>query len=222
MESSFKGSIKRTDMKFYGQGRPGQELDRYLYENLFKRHRGGFFVECGAFDGHLESTCRFFEESLDWTGVNIEPVPHAFNKLLVNRPNCLNLRYAISSSNHKSKFKNAIHPKMGRRFGNGSLKHVTSHMKDLQNQGCTFEEFEVTCKKFSNLATDHGIIDIDLFVLDVEGHELEALRGIVPEILPKVFCIEHTHVGLENIKTILGKNYGLHSIHKHNAIFVQR
>jgi len=58
-------------------------------------------------------------------------------------------------------------------------------------------------------------------VLDVEGHEMQALAGIVPKILPRVFCIEHTFVGLNNLKEKLKKHYRLQSVQKHNAIFVR-
>jgi len=152
-ESLFKESIRRIDMKFYGQGK----IDVYLYENLFKDKQGGFFVECGAFDGRLESTCLVFEESMGWTGVNIEPVPHAFRQLIKNRPNCINLKYALSDTDHPDVFSNAIHPKRGRNFGNGSLKHCKEHMKDLVKQGCTFEKFNVQCKRFDNIVDEYGI-----------------------------------------------------------------
>ncbi len=204
-------------MKFYGQGK----IDVYLHDKLFKNKQGGFFVECGAFDGRIESTCLVFEESMGWTGVNIEPVPHAFNQLTKNRPSCINLKYALSDTDRSEVFLNAIHPKVGRRFGNGSLKHCKEHMKDLVKQGCTFEKFNVQCKRFDNIVEEYGIPDIDLFVLDVEGHEMQALKGIIPKVLPRVFCIEHTFAGLNNLKEKLKKYYKLRNVHQHNAIFVR-
>ena len=205
-------------MQFYGQGK----LDQYLYETFFKSAPKGVFVECGAFDGHLESTCRFFEESLGWTGINVEPVPWAFERLVINRPKCVNLNCALSGVNSTAKFKHAVHPQRGQNFGNGSLKHTKEHMDDLIGQGCSFDEFDVSCRRFDDLVQENSLPDITLFVLDVEAHELEALDGIVPKVLPKVFCIEHTFVGLDNLKNKLKNNYNFHSLYQHNVMFVRK
>lgn len=206
---------------FYGQF----ELDRILYENFFKEKRDGFFVECGAFDGLTECTCKFFEDSLGWTGLNIEPTPYAFGRLSQNRPNCINENCALSSFTGKSKFTNAIHPDLGVHFGNGSLSHSEMHKNELINTGCKFETFEVDCVRFIDLLNKHSIKNIDLFVLDVEGHELDALQGIlcIPErSLPKVFCIEHSISGADAITNMLSPYYNYHSKHAHNAFYVRK
>ena len=140
--------IKAT--MFYGQF----ELDRVLYETFFKNKRDGFFVECGAFDGLTECTCKFFEESMGWKGLNIEPTPYAYGKLVQNRPNSINENCAISSKTGKATFTNAIHPWLGTHFGNGSLSHSQMHKDELIATGCKFETLEVDCVIFSNLL-DH-------------------------------------------------------------------
>lgn len=204
---------------YYGQF----GIDQFLHETFFKDVRNGFFVECGAVDGELESTCLFFEASLGWTGINVEPVPSMFKLLEKNRPNCINLNYALSDKNNEATFTHAIHPDMGTRFGNGSLQHTEFHKQDLINQGCSFESFTVQCRKFFDIFDNKR--EIDLFILDVEGHEMSALKGIM-ELqkihLPKVFCIEHSMVGLDNLKKTLDECYKLHSVQQHNAIFVKR
>ena len=60
--------------------------------------------------------------------------------------------------------------------------------------GCEMDIFEVKTARFLDLYNKHSLPDIDLFVLDIEGHEEEALPSIlsIPKhALPKVFCIEH-------------------------------
>ena len=206
---------------YYGQF----ELDRVIHETFFKNKRNGFFVECGAFDGLSECTCKFFEDSMGWTGLNIEPVPYAYQKLIINRPNCINENCAISSSNGNGKFINAIHPEMGQHFGNGSLSHTQDHKNDLINQGCRFDVLDVSCTTFYDLYIKHNLPNIDLFVLDVEGHEVEALIGIlnIPvAALPQVFCIEHCFSGNDRISEILSTQYNFHSKHAHNAFFVKK
>jgi FkbM family methyltransferase len=205
---------------FYGQS----YLDKVIYETFFTNKRNGFFVECGAFDGLTECTCKFFEETMGWTGLNIEPVPYAFNKLIQNRPNCINEQYALSSINQKATFTNAIHPKIGEHFGNGSISHIPVHLEQLNNIGCTFNTFEVECIRFDDLCKKHNISNIDLFVLDVEGYELEVLKGIltIPKsTLPKIFCIEYGWSGQDLITKLIEEYYTYHSTYVNNSFFVR-
>lgn len=198
-------------------------LDKYLHETFFINKTNGYFVECGALDGLLEVTCKFFEDDLQWTGINIEAVPPLFDMLIKNRPNCINMNYGLSNKDGIATFTHAIHPNIGMRFGNGSLTHHISHKKDLENQGCTFKEYEIECKKFSSIFNYKH--EIDLFVLDVEGHELQAIEGIIEiedKFLPKVFCIEHSFSGIDNITNLLNEKYLLHSIQKQNAFYVRK
>jgi hypothetical protein len=61
-------------------------------------------------------------------------------------------------------------------------------------------------------------------VLDVEGHEEQALLGIleVPKpALPKIFCIEDTIADNNNILNLLRKDYIHHSKYYNNSIFIK-
>lgn len=207
-------------MKFYGQ----HNLDEFLYKNYFIDKTNGIFVECGAFDGLIENTCKFFEETLNWQGMNIEPVPYAFNKLKTNRPKSVNINCALSNVSTIKKFTNIIHPTLGHNFGNGSLSHAKWHKDQLLKAGCKEEIFDIECKKFSEL---FPLLNrpIDLFVLDVEGHELEALSGILEldkQYLPKVFCIEYPICTLEKLNQYLNKLYIQSKLYQHNAIFIKK
>lgn len=203
-------------MKYYGQF----GIDKFLHETFFNKVSNGFFVECGAVDGVLESTCKFFEETLNWTGINIEASPPLYSMLVKNRPYCINLNIGLSNCDEKLKFTHAIHPVLGNRFGNGSFSHCEEHKNDLINKGCSFKDYNIDCKKFSSIYNQDK--EIDLFVLDVEGHEVNALKGIIDvkkKYLPKIFCIEHSFSGIDNITDILRSNYELYSIERQNAIY---
>ena len=77
-------------MKFYGQFET--PVDKFIFERYFPdTNIQGTFVECGAFDGQTECSCRFFEETMGWTGYNLEPVPWIYEQLTQNRPNSKNL-----------------------------------------------------------------------------------------------------------------------------------
>ena len=189
-------------MKFYGQFDP--PVDRFIYERYFVGRRSpGVAIECGAFDGFTESSCRFFEESLGWACVNVEPYPPAFDKLVANRPLSTNINAALSSSTSCVEFTAVIHPSFGADCNNGSIEHTARHKQDLDDIGCTYRRYEVAATTYRDLVIGQRLEAVDLFVLDVEGHEQDVLKGMhetPPALLPKIFCIEHGHLGVEALK----------------------
>lgn len=206
---------------YYGQF----ELDKYLNDTIFKNKRDGFFVEAGAYDGVEESTCKFFEDSLNWTGINFEPVPEIYNLLTKNRPNCFNYSFALSDRVDEKIFTHIVHPERGIYFGNGSLNHNINHLNELKKEGCTLKEYKVYCYPFYYIF-HYFYQEIDLFVLDVEGYELVALDGILrlnKKKYPKVFCIEHTLCGFDNLKEKMENNgYLLKDTYKQNSIYMRK
>lgn len=209
-------------IQYYGQFK----IDKVLNDNFIHNKKGGFFVECGAYDGVVDSSCKFFEESLEWKGMNIEAVPYLFNRLEQNRPDSINVEGALFNENTKKMFTHVIHPKLGWNFGNGFLNPVKFHVNDLKKAGCKFESFEVSCFRFDSIVSKYDIPKIDIFVLDVEGAEIEALSGILTlpkEKLPKIFCIEYTFCGgLDKLKekiTPFGYTFSC-SFHE-NGIFIK-
>ena len=206
-------------MKFYGQWNP--PVDKLLYDNYFKDKSGGFFIECGANDGIAESCCKFFEESMEWKGINIEPVPHSFNKLVKNRPNSVNLQLALSNNEGVFTFTQAIHPTYGQDCNNGSLCHTDEHKKILVNMGCKFVDIDVQTITYKQLIATQNISKVDLFVLDVEGHESQVLEGMIGcDVMPTVICVEYNRNTdkIDNMITTLG--YKLDKISFVNAFLL--
>jgi FkbM family methyltransferase len=212
-------------MKFYGQFSP--PVDQVLYERYFKNLNGpGFFVECGAFDGQLQSCCKFFEESMGWRGVNIEASPPIYKQLVRNRPLALNLHCALGSKPGEVSFTHVLHPAYGENFGNGSIKHLDAHREHLEAEGCTFQEYSnIPMVTYRHLMAMLGIsMPIALMVLDIEGGELDAIAGMAGSpALPQVLCVEVGHLGREALVDALsplGYRYDFESFV--NAFFVRQ
>jgi FkbM family methyltransferase len=192
--------------RFYGQFDP--PVDKVLYERYFQNKINGFYIECGAFDGITESSCYFFEKYLDWKGINIEASNSLYNQLCFYRPNSINLNCALSDYDGKINFTKTY--MSGGEFGNGSCKHSQQHIDHLKQFGVTYETQKIDCMTYSSLISKYNILEVDLFVLDVEGFEDTVLSGMIScPILPKVFCIEHTNCGnWETVQNILSSlNY---------------
>lgn len=204
-------------MRFYGQWDP--PVDKIIYER-YLNYEHGVFIECGAFDGVIESSCKFFEESLNWTGFNIEPVSMIYKKLCENRPNCVNINVALSNSNGTKEFIYADHPNM-KLFGNGSLSHTKKHHNLLKLDGCKFEKYLVKTITYADLVSQFNINNVDLFVLDVEGHEIEVIEGMKRSVMPKIMCVEHGIKGEEIKKSLSKLGYTLDHVQFNNSYFVR-
>lgn len=193
-------------MEYYGQ----LLLDKVLNERYFLNKKNGIFIECGAFDGRLESNTYFFYKNLDWRGFNFEPVPVIFSHLQNNRPQDVNINFALSDSDGIKTFTQAIAddvPFYNGHFGNGSLQHTDNHMSELNNRSCRFEQYSIQTITIPTFYESYKIDkQIDLFVLDVEGHEdkvLSTLHQINKHLLPKIITTEYGHCGQDVINNLL-------------------
>jgi FkbM family methyltransferase len=189
--------------KFYGQFDP--PLDRILFERYFRANREpGIFIECGAFDGLTECTCRFFEESLGWNGVNVEPSPPIFSELVKNRPNSANVNAALASQTGSAIFHGIIHPDFGELCTNGSIEHHPTHRANIERAGWAIKTYRIETLSWSDLVARQALPRLDLLVLDVEGTELNVIAGMAGcPILPDVFCVEHGHLGVEALRNAI-------------------
>ena len=208
--------------KFYGQFNP--PVDQYIFERFFPNLLGGVSLECGAYDGIQESSCNFFEESCGWNSVNIEASPPIYAQLVKNRPKSININAALSNRSGVDHFKHAIHPHHGENFGNGSLTHLPAHYSELVSAGCHFREYQVRLMTYGELLAETGLSRLDLFVLDVEGHELEVIEGMrKASVLPRLLCIEHGHFGVETIcEALAGLPFVYDSSLHVNSFFVNK
>jgi len=186
--------------KFYGQFEvPVDEfiLNRYFPDFNIK----GVFVECGAFDGRTDSSCKFFEEYMGWTGYNFEPVPWIYEKLCKNRPNSNNYNLAMSNAVTSSTFTVVNHPDLEWDTGIGSIQHTEEAKKIWEDANCTFKDITVSLTTWSEFIKTNQVNYVDLFVLDVEGHELSVIEGMRGcPVLPDIMCVECDKVSISDIK----------------------
>ena len=89
-------------------------------------------IECGAFDGLTENCTKFFEENFNWNTINIEPLPHIFKKLKLNRPSSININIALSNYKGKQDIRVYDIPTHGINNTNASLCHLPKHQLWLE------------------------------------------------------------------------------------------
>jgi len=198
-------------MRYYGQRFAMGQVDEFLYNRYFRNKHDGFFIECGAADGFNLSSCKFFEETMNWKGINMEASPDKYEKLIQNRPNSfLNLNKGLLHEAGKFVFRDdtVTDPTRFAGWGNGSFQHTEKHFMELYKMGIQLKESEIETITFKQLIEENDVKEVDLFILDVEGMELEVIEGMKgSSVLPKLIFVEHEHVGLKETETAL-KEFG--------------
>jgi len=149
---------------FYSQ----QGEDVYIYNNFINNDTpDGIFVELGGYDGITYSNSKFFEDTLGFTGVLIEPT-HQYHTMCRNRPNCHNYNYAVHSSSELVKF-----------IGTGAVAGSVDTMSDSFRSewypnGAT--EYQVNGKPIKDILKLSNLSYVDMLSIDVEGGELIVLE----------------------------------------------
>lgn len=162
--------------KYYSQC--GQ--DAFVHRKYFANKTGGTFVDIGANDGITINNTYFFEQTLGWTGLCIEPIPETFALLEKNR-SCACVRGCISSKTQKnSLFLRLLGPLEGL---SGLLKeydpkHLLRIERELREFGGSAEVIHVDEYNFNDLLEAYGIKEIDFLSIDTEGGELKILQSI--------------------------------------------
>jgi FkbM family methyltransferase len=188
----FKKKLLIEPQKYFSINDLDKKIEKYLdYEN-------GFFVELGANDGVNQSNTLYFEKYKNWKGVLIEPTPHNYIECKKNRSeHTKSFCAACTSFDYNDKFVEIM-------FSN--LMTIPINLEsDIYDKSAHALEG----KQFLNEKEDNFIFGalartlndiliealapkkIDLLSLDVEGAEIEVLKGIDHnDFRFKFICVE--------------------------------
>jgi FkbM family methyltransferase len=156
--------------------------DRFLLEHFFRGRRGGVFVDIGAYDGEMFSNTLFFERSMGWRGLCVEPLPSAFAKLSATRLSiCENIR--VGGFEGEADFIEADdcggpNEKM---FSGLAAQFDARHVQRIEAMTRTRTTRPVRVTRLSTLLAKHSLFDIDYCSIDTEGAELSILADFDPE-----------------------------------------
>jgi FkbM family methyltransferase len=175
--------------------------DKWVHSVLGDK-QNGFFIELGACDGLYLSNTLFFERTLGWNGICIEPNDNYMNELHKNRKCIIRNELIYSEAGVEVNF---------------SLCKAASGIIDEHIGPFTDSNLERSVKKVTTtlanvLESSNAPEIIDYLSLDVEGQEYNILRTF-PFDKYKIRCItvEHNapHIGNEQqmlIRELLEKN----------------
>jgi FkbM family methyltransferase len=178
-------------VKFHSQA--GQ--DRFLLEHFFRGRRGGVFVDIGAYDGETFSNSLFFERSMGWTGLCVEPLAAAFAKLAATRKAiCENV--ALADFEGEADFVEADDEggPFQKMFSGLSATLDPRDVSRIALMTKSRVTTRVPVTRLSTLLDKHGIREIDYCSIDVEGGELAILSEFDFERFPiKVLTVENNY-----------------------------
>ncbi len=154
------------ERKLYSQ----DNQDYIVYENFFKGKKNGFFCDIGGNHPLKINNTLYFEE-LGWSGIAFEPLPHMV-KLWAEHRKAKLFPFALSDSEGEVTF-TVVKDTTG-------WEDMLSFVKETRNvdYGYETEEIQVKTKVFKDILEEENIKHIDYLSLDVEGHELNVLKGI--------------------------------------------
>jgi FkbM family methyltransferase len=210
-------------MTYYSQC----EEDIYLNENIFKNKQNGVYIELGALDGVLFSNTKFFEDSLNWKGILIEPHPDKFKLLQLNRPNNFLFNDLISCHKEPLEFRYFLdcHAAVSGVENTLSQHHFDIYFEsnDEFNKSLQQNKIVIEPKSLTDIVRSTNLTHIDLLSLDVEGHEYEVLKSWDFSIPIDIILIETLGVQPEKDdlcrKILIENNYKFITTYKHNEIF---
>ncbi|NNM00329.1 MAG: FkbM family methyltransferase [Gammaproteobacteria bacterium] len=139
----------------------------------------GTFVELGAFDGVTQSNTRHLE-SRGWRGILIEPVPAAWRECRDNRPLATVINCAcVAADDTRTSVAMAATGLMSLVRGTRTAAEEEEWISRGESlQALTREEIEVPARTLQSVLDAQGMTRVDLLSLDVEGGELDVLKGL--------------------------------------------
>ena len=138
--------------------------DKFLIQKVFKRKKGGFYVDVGAHDGVYISNTRAFEIGLGWSGICVEPSSASSN--MVNLRNCKVVVACVGDESHDNKI-----VKLRQRNPLEVSQTLFDAEKYEHKQGEYQDKFKI-CKTLNRILLENSAPkDIDYISIDVEGTE---------------------------------------------------
>lgn len=186
----------------------------------------GYFVDCGAYHPrHMSLTARL--RNFGWRGINIDIDRDVVDAFDVSLPGYTNVCAAVSDKKKEVKLYRYADPVL-----NTISAEQKEHLRKIEDAGELFtrqisSEFVVTTT-LTDLLSKQGVENgmIDFLNLDIEGEELNALKGFPWEAQrPAVISIEIHKLDLPNclahpvVGYMYSKGYIIQSYIFHTAIF---
>ena len=167
---------------------------------LFSGRVSGVCVEVGAFDGVVNSNTLYFEER-GWECLLVEANPQLCEIIRKRR----RARLAECAISERAGVSHLVVG--GGAEDLGTIESGAGQLARIASGSQAVQTIEVETQTLDEVLEEAGIRNIDFISIDVEGHELAALRGFdLGRWRPTVVILENNeHVESRRIATEMGK-----------------
>jgi len=177
-----KNLVVNLKKRFHKNSKPSlNDLDNKL--SKYFNFKKGFFIEVGANDGYSQSNTYYLEKKKKWVGLLVEGIPELFDKCKKERKKSIVKNCALVSNDFKDSTV-TMHYAHLMSVVDGSLKVIEDQNNQLK-RGVNIQKLEGSYSVDVLARTLESILDnvkglpiINFFSLDVEGYELNVLKGL--------------------------------------------
>jgi FkbM family methyltransferase len=195
----------------------------------YLNYNNGFFIEVGGADGITQSNTFNLEVFKNWSGILVEPNPKSAKICSDNRVKSSVFNYALVSDDFEESEIKMVRrvvyngdPGLMTSTADSPIRQVSDWINPITDSD-TSEEFIVQTTTLNSILETQDVKTIDFFSLDVEGYELEVLRGLdLKKYCPKVILVEW-HLDIEDVKKLLDETHEFkEQLSKHDYVFIAR
>jgi len=157
-----------------------------VLNRAFEGQAGGFYIDVGAWDPVVDSVTKHFYDS-GWRGINIEPVPHYYERLVAERSGDINLRVAVGAGEEKkAQFVE---------FEGSGLSGISDTLNraaiDALGLGFPEKSIDVEVMPLAEITSRYAQCEVDFLKIDVEGAERSVILSAEWRAFrPRVILVE--------------------------------
>ena len=161
---------------YYSQCKQDEMMERMV----FKGYKSGIYMDIGAHDGVTYNNTLYFAKHNGWTGINVEPLKSVYDKLVLSRPNDINLNYAVANTDGTAEFMaNTGYTEMiSGLVSTYDSRHDTRLKNENNVMGSKTDIITVNTKRVETICDEYNITHINYLTIDVEGAEFEVIKSI--------------------------------------------
>jgi FkbM family methyltransferase len=161
-----------------------QNFEDIMLWRALKHVESGFYIDVGANDPTLYSVTRAFYDR-GWRGINVEPVKHFFDRLVMERPRDTNLNVAVGEASGIKPFFDVAHSGLATSDATVAAMHRAA--------GWDVDTSKANVVTLSEICRAHASADVHFLKVDVEGSERDVLVGMnFKQYRPWIVVVEAT------------------------------
>lgn len=196
-----------------------ETAEKKAIRDYFGNKRHGVFIEVGANEPTApESQSHHLETLLEWNGLLVEPIPYLAAEARRSRPNSIVCQNACTSPAKTG----GLELLLPRRNGEVVTGHASLEANIDEHNYSDFEKIRVDAVTLESLCRAHGIHQVDLLSIDVEGAELDVLEGAdLGTLKPQLILLEDKHLYLSKHRFLVRAGYRLAQRANRNCWYVR-